>query len=110
MTDEFKRVIEEIGEEIIQVNAANGWDVATTASWQDQNKVPAVLALIHSEVSEGLEAFRHNDVDNFAEEMADAVIRIIDLTYGLGIDLGEAILAKIEVNKTRGYRHGGKRV
>lgn len=71
-------------------------------------KLPAILALVHSEVSEAYEAFASRDLKGFAEEMADVVIRVLDCTAGLGIDLGPAILAKLEKNRARGFRHGGK--
>jgi hypothetical protein len=37
------------------------------------------------------------------------VIRILDLCGALGIDLEEAMRMKHEYNKTRPYRHGGKK-
>lgn len=107
---DFVKVIDEVGEEIVAINATNGWNVTTPASWNDQYKIPSVLALIHSEVSEGLEAFRKDDVANFTEEMADTIIRIIDMTHGLGLDVGTAVIQKLDVNRNRGYRHGGKKV
>jgi len=94
----------------LAINKANGWNVTTPDSWYEQYKVPAVMALIHSEVSEALEAFRHGDKANFIEEMSDTIIRILDCTHGLGMDIGTAIMAKCEINSKRGYRHGGKRV
>ena len=102
--------LNELAKEIIKINVANGWNVTTPSDWQDTYKVPAVLALIHSEVSEALEAFRKNDDTNFAEEIADVIIRALDLTAGLGIDIDSEIATKMEKNKKRGYRHGGKRV
>ena len=48
--------------------------------------------------------------DIFQEELADAVIRIVGCSHGLGFDLGEAIVNKLAKNRTRGCRHGGKRV
>ena len=50
-------------------------------------KIPAVLALVHSEVSEALEAFRIDDKENFIEELADVVIRVLDLSEGLEMDI-----------------------
>jgi len=99
-----------LGAEILAVNAANGWNVTTPACWKDTYKVPAVLALIHSEVSEALEAFRKDDAANFREEMADTLIRVLDLSMGLGIDMDAEVSAKLAKNRTRGYRHGGNRV
>lgn len=43
-------------------------------------------------------------------ELADVVIRIADMAWLYGIDLEGAIKQKLEYNRTRGYRHGGKRI
>lgn len=64
------------------------------------------LALIHSEVSEALEADRKGDYDNFCEELADVCIRVFDLAGSMGIDLQEAINAKMDRNKERSFKHG----
>lgn len=103
-------MLNQLGSEILEINKANGWNVMTPENWEDTYKIPAVLALITSETSEALEAFRNNDKDNFAEECADQIIRILDLTAGLGIDIDMILRAKLDKNKRRGYRHGGKRV
>lgn len=42
-------------------------------------------------------------------ELADAVIRILDYVQSRGWNLEEAMTLKYEFNKTRPYRHGGKR-
>jgi hypothetical protein len=57
-----------------------------------------------------LEAFRHDDRANFAEELADVLIRLVGLAHGLGIDLGAETWAKVEANKARPFQHGGKRL
>jgi NTP pyrophosphatase (non-canonical NTP hydrolase) len=67
-----------------------------------------MLALIHSEVSEALEAFRVGDRENFEEELADIAIRLLDLAGGLHINLDQRIAEKMEKNRKRGFRHGGK--
>jgi len=72
------------------------------------------IALIHSELSEGFEGVRHGNgpsdhIPEFSmleEEMADAVIRILDYSGAKELRLGEAILAKMTFNATRAYKHG----
>jgi len=72
------------------------------------------LALITSEVSEILEAYRHGDpsaehIDGFRateEEAADVLIRLIDFAHHQGIRLGEAVEAQIAYNAGRPYKHG----
>lgn len=49
------------------------------------------LALIHSEVSEVLEALRDEDRDNEAEELADIIIRILDYAAWRGFSMDEEI-------------------
>lgn len=90
----------------------------------DRN-IPTKLCLIHSEISEALEAYRDEEnplINEFPEEgygekpigfifeLADAVIRIMDLAERYEINLEEAILVKDRYNKTRPKRHGGKTV
>ena len=90
-------------QKVIHDNAINhGW-------WETERPVPEILCLIHSEVSEALEAYRNHDTENFAEELADIAIRLLDASEGYGIDLESEILKKHEINKTRSYKHGGKK-
>jgi NTP pyrophosphatase (non-canonical NTP hydrolase) len=103
-------MLKALGQEIIAINAANGWNVATPDDWNDSYKLPGVLALIHSEVSEALEGFRRGDKANFEEELADVLIRVLDCATGLGLDLDTAVAAKLEKNRHRGFRHGNKRM
>ena len=102
--------LDELAAQIREVNQANGWNILQADEWFDCYKVPAILSLIHSEVSEALEAFRGDDSENFYEEMADIVIRVLDCVGGLTDEFTELVLDKIEKNRTRGFRHGGKRV
>ncbi len=99
-----------LSEEIRAINAANGWNVTQAEDWADTYKVPAILALIHSEVSEALEAFRKDDGENFMEELADVLIRVLDCVGGFESDFDAVVRAKLEKNRHRGVRHGGKRV
>jgi NTP pyrophosphatase (non-canonical NTP hydrolase) len=103
-------MLNELGTQIIAINTANGWNIAKPLDWSDPYKIPAILALITSEVSEALEAFRQDEREHFTEECADIIIRVLDLTAGMGIDIEAAIAAKLAQNKHRGYKHGGKRI
>ena len=103
--------LNDLAVEIVGVNKANGWNVCEPDDWfRDKYKIPAVLALIHSEVSEALEAYRKDDKENFVEELADVLIRVLDCAGGLGLNMDEEVANKIEINKGRGFRHGGKKV
>ena len=44
--------------------------------------------------------------DSFEDEIADAVIRLLDLSAGLGIDLEKHINLKVQYNKSRERLHG----
>ena len=44
--------------------------------------------------------------DSFEDEIADAVIRLLDLSAGLGIDLEKHINYKVQYNKGREKLHG----
>lgn len=87
--------------------------------WSDEPNIPEKLALIHSEISEALEAYRNGEMathilstgkpEGFGIELADAVIRILDLCGYLGIDLESEIELKHNYNTTRPYRHGNKK-
>jgi NTP pyrophosphatase (non-canonical NTP hydrolase) len=64
------------------------------------------LCLIHSEVSEALEALRDDDAEAEAEEIADVVIRVLDYAAWRGIDLDAEVAAKVEKNEMRPRLHG----
>lgn len=75
--------------------------------WYDGSESNAVyLALIHSEVSEALEADRIGDYENFQEELADICIRVFSFAGANNIDLEKRILEKMESNELRPYMHG----
>jgi len=69
--------------------------------------VPAALCLIHSELSEALECYRDNKP--IGEELADTLIRTLDLAAKLDIDIGTEIENKMKKNKSRPFKHGRAR-
>ena len=67
------------------------------------------IALIHSEVTETLEAHRNNEgTDRIAEELADIILRVAVVCGDMDIDIEDAILRKMAKNSERPYRYGGK--
>lgn len=73
------------------------------------------IALVHSELSEALEAHRKNQQDTHLPhrsgvevELADALWRIFDIAGSLGLDLGGALREKRTINENRPYKHGKK--
>jgi len=77
-------------------------------------------ALFHSEISEWVEDLRvglepksmRKDRTGKpvgpAIEMADIIIRLLDVAEAFGVDLEAAIRIKMDYNWTRPHRHGGK--
>lgn len=93
--------IAEWQQEIHQYAKDKGW-------WDRERPIPELLCLLHSEISEALEAYRESRQDNFREELADVAIRLLDMCEALNIDLEAEIEIKHKANLKRPYRHGGK--
>lgn len=89
--------------------------------WYDQDdgkrNQGELIALMHSELSEALEAARKGnpasekipEFSGIEEELADVLIRIGDFCGYMGFDLEGAVSAKMGYNQNRAYRHGGKK-
>ena len=75
---------------------------------QDARHILSWMMLVTTEVAEAAEAVRVGDKKNFAEELADVCIRVFDCAATLGIDLEQEIADKMEKNKNRPLKHGGK--
>lgn len=98
---EFIRSLRKIQKECHSIAKSHGW-------WDKRRTFGDCIALIHSELSEALDAYRHDEGDaHIKEELADAIIRILDFAEKKNYDLGVAIITKMDKNRNRPYRHGG---
>lgn len=104
------------------------WKVSEDHGWHEDGETSNVavkLALIHEEVSEALAEYRDTEEgeilwdvyfdDNgkpcgFGIELADVIIRVLDLAEMLCMDMDHLIRVKHTYNASRPYKHGNRRV
>ena len=102
--------LNQIAKQAQEINEKNGWYIKPWEATEDARSIATCIALIHSEASEALQAYRNDDKKMFGEELADIMIRTMSLAFFLKIDIDKEIMMKLEKNENRGFRHGGKRV
>ena len=107
--------LNEMMAEVVEFEKSKGWV-------PNDNQFGTSLALLHSEISEMLEAFRAKDwgstidgkPEGVSSEGADVFIRLLStwaqFIAPVGWDLESEYERKMEYNRTRPFRHGGKAV
>jgi NTP pyrophosphatase (non-canonical NTP hydrolase) len=101
-------MINELAKQIYFDNVEAGWWHDIQTGEEIKRNVGELLCLVHSEISEALEGYRKDLQDShlpnrksFEVELADAIIRILDIAGAHNLDLDGAIREKREYNKNR---------
>ena len=89
----------------IQADKNGFWNKDTIPT--DVRDVLIALLLINGEVNEAVEVLRKDQgIDRLHEELADIMIRLLDLMGYVNMDVDSIVSKKMEYNKTRPYKHG----
>ncbi|MFZ4594194.1 MAG: MazG nucleotide pyrophosphohydrolase domain-containing protein [Verrucomicrobiaceae bacterium] len=134
LESDSRQRIEQLKTELDQVRTTGLRDlqdecyrVACEKGWHEEDEIPPTpvrmmtwMALLHSEVSEAVEDIRRNKIqtvcredgkpEGMASELADVIIRALDTAGAMGFDMETEIRTKVDFNKTRSHKHGGKTV
>jgi NTP pyrophosphatase (non-canonical NTP hydrolase) len=97
-----------VGEMLMLVTSELGEAMEAHRKGKSADWIGYQEAMEGTEPMEQQEAFEHCIKDSFEDEIADAVIRLLDLAAGLNINLEQHIEAKLAYNQTRARFHGKK--
>ncbi len=96
--------INDLAEEVHEIAKSKGF-------WDAPRNMGEMIALMHSELSEALEAYRDSNMTGphgVAEEFADVIIRVLDTCSAYEFDMDWLIERKMEINRQRPHLHGRK--
>lgn len=121
--NDFAVLLDSLAKEVnLDIKAKGFWeDYEDYVYGLEGDKIPEInkafkaqkIALMHSELSEALEADRKNEKDSHLPEypglwveLADTMIRILDFCGQFNIPIGEVLTKKWAYNNTREHKHG----
>lgn len=62
-----------------------------------------------AEAHENLRTYGHEQDDNYGEELADVIVRILDRAQAAGVkNIGRMFIEKLKINARRPHKHGRK--
>ncbi|QOL26835.1 hypothetical protein LP316_05945 [Thalassotalea sp. LPB0316] len=84
--------------------AKDNFQWVESMGWHNKTVLEA-LALVASEVGEAINECRQQEpTPAFQEELADIILRVLDIAHWQGIDIEQALVDKMAKNQARGAR------
>jgi len=98
------KAINQLAAEVHQTALEHGW-------WRDAttpDTFPRCVMLICCEAAEAVEAHRKRNFEQVAEELADIILRTLDVAQAFELDIGLEVVRKAAKNVNRPYKHGNR--